>query len=766
MKRFLFYAAALIAVVACSREPVIPEEPEKPGVEQSGPINVTLVADSPSTRTELGYDNGALKPYWSVGDNISVIRVPNFQQEENFEVDEYGNYVYHPFSGNVENTPSLSAQFTGSVSLAGQYRAIYPDREIGAGGWSIDWTWKNDVRVPYFSFTIPSIQEPTPTSFDKRADLLVSAPFDIESGDEYTLGGETDEIPIRFTRANAIVKIKLNPASGLQNKLRGQKVRRVVLGEYSESSGSGEVQLQAPRPQTRANYTDGKNNFYGLTGRISYFFPYFEGDLDNYDVTEADSYEPAEWGVYYAVAEYTDDTAYDILTDNEEIATYLIVAPSILVNTELGHWEYVGDEEVWQTTGMDGLHLQIETDHYIIERNIILPSTGIALQPSVVTTLNITIDENNSDTIVREKEISFEESEQTFFPYNLSSKFGYAELVLSSSDMAFDIDVLDPSNWSFSVNDIVSLDLSDAYPVQKWDENKQKNVNGVAGIYVVGQTVGETTLTVNYKGSETSCNIHVIGLDDPLAQPIEFDDWDVWYICVEQWGNNIVEDELTYYEASKVKWLTRNDQEYGVSVFRYHDYHNYINTFDELKYFTGLRQIGEYDFLGCQYLYSITLPDSVTGIASEAFSGCSNLESIHLSKNLTWIGYRAFYSCSQLHQIVFPASLNSVGVRAFEDVTFYSGMNNGVNYNGVKFLGNTPPHMEGDIRGVTWVDGYGNWGFDIYVPQGAKAAYEAESYILNSYYGPNRIHEFYFEDDYGPDNAAGNPFVYVDGGSF
>ena len=50
-------------------------------------------------------------------------------------------------------------------------------------------------------------------------------------------------------------------------------------------------------------------------------------------------------------------------------------------------------------------------------------------------------------------------------------------------------------------------------------------------------------------------------------------------------------------------------------------------------------------------LTSITIPNSVTRIGSEAFRGCKNLTSITLSKNVTSIGSKAFLGCDGLDSI-------------------------------------------------------------------------------------------------------------------
>ena len=126
MKKILFLAAALLAAAACTREPVFSDDPEEPIVEQSGPIQVTLSANNPETRTELGYVGNSLKPFWSKDDLISVVRIPE-SQDDNFEQDPdsyNGSYWYHPFNGPTQK--ASKATFTGSVNQGGQYRAFYP----------------------------------------------------------------------------------------------------------------------------------------------------------------------------------------------------------------------------------------------------------------------------------------------------------------------------------------------------------------------------------------------------------------------------------------------------------------------------------------------------------------------------------------------------------------------------------------------------------------------------------------------------------------
>ena len=72
-------------------------------------------------------------------------------------------------------------------------------------------------------------------------------------------------------------------------------------------------------------------------------------------------------------------------------------------------------------------------------------------------------------------------------------------------------------------------------------------------------------------------------------------------------------------------------------------------------------QIAERAFSGCNYLTSITVPDSVTSIGDRVFYGCSGLTSITIPDSVTSIGKSAFYNCKGLTEI----NWNAVSVSDF-----------------------------------------------------------------------------------------------------
>lgn len=79
----------------------------------------------------------------------------------------------------------------------------------------------------------------------------------------------------------------------------------------------------------------------------------------------------------------------------------------------------------------------------------------------------------------------------------------------------------------------------------------------------------------------------------------------------------------------------------------------------------GVRKIGNYAFLNCSDLTSITIPNSVTSIGDYAFEGCERLTSIEIPDSVTKIGSFAFSYCSSITSITLPDNVTSIGKNAF-----------------------------------------------------------------------------------------------------
>ncbi len=84
----------------------------------------------------------------------------------------------------------------------------------------------------------------------------------------------------------------------------------------------------------------------------------------------------------------------------------------------------------------------------------------------------------------------------------------------------------------------------------------------------------------------------------------------------------------------------------------------------------GTRWIGDEAFMDCEYLVSISLPESLERIGSSAFKGCKSLAAIDIPQNVSVIGGSAFESCESLESVIIPN-----GVTVIESGTFYNCSN-------------------------------------------------------------------------------------------
>ncbi len=79
----------------------------------------------------------------------------------------------------------------------------------------------------------------------------------------------------------------------------------------------------------------------------------------------------------------------------------------------------------------------------------------------------------------------------------------------------------------------------------------------------------------------------------------------------------------------------------------------------------SLERIGTNAFYSCIYLEKIKIPDNVTYMGSQVFAHCKNLKEVTLSKNLKIINSQTFYDCTSLTEINIPYSIEQIADNAF-----------------------------------------------------------------------------------------------------
>ncbi|MBD5225438.1 MAG: leucine-rich repeat domain-containing protein [Bacteroidales bacterium] len=100
-------------------------------------------------------------------------------------------------------------------------------------------------------------------------------------------------------------------------------------------------------------------------------------------------------------------------------------------------------------------------------------------------------------------------------------------------------------------------------------------------------------------------------------------------------------------------------------------------------------EIGEGAFKGCDRLLSIKIEGTLTQIAPYTFAGCSKLNDCQIPFTVRSIGSSAFNGCTSLASVSFPANLSAIGERAF----YSSGL------------------RSVDLARTTHLTSLGNWAF-------------------------------------------------------
>ena len=138
---------------------------------------------------------------------------------------------------------------------------------------------------------------------------------------------------------------------------------------------------------------------------------------------------------------------------------------------------------------------------------------------------------------------------------------------------------------------------------------------------------------------------------------IKFVDPNVEKICIDNWDFN-KDGKFTTDEAASVTTI-------GMAFAKNAD----ITSFNEFKYFTGVKLTEEFSFEACISLEEITMPSSMESLEKGSYCDCSSLSVVNLNDGLKYIGEGSFANCSSLENIDIPESVEKFGNSAFHKCT-------------------------------------------------------------------------------------------------
>lgn len=127
----------------------------------------------------------------------------------------------------------------------------------------------------------------------------------------------------------------------------------------------------------------------------------------------------------------------------------------------------------------------------------------------------------------------------------------------------------------------------------------------------------------------------------------------------------------------------------------------------------GVTDIKSYTFYNCN-IASVLFPESVKTVGFHSFHGCSSLVNVEIPYGVTTLGTSAFIYCDNLAKITIPNSVTTIGDYAFGSC---------ISLKEIYSLAKIPPTIYSGT--------FNNVNATLYVPNGAKAAYQAADYWKN-----------------------------------
>ena len=133
------------------------------------------------------------------------------------------------------------------------------------------------------------------------------------------------------------------------------------------------------------------------------------------------------------------------------------------------------------------------------------------------------------------------------------------------------------------------------------------------------------------------------------------------------------------------------------------------NSLSSVAIGSGVTSIGNWAFDGCNCLASVTIPDGVASIGNSTFRDCSGLTSVTIGSGVTSIGSLAFYNCSSLTSVTIPDGVASIGERAFRGCSGLTSVTIGC---GVTSIGNWAFDGCNSLSSVVWnAMNYGDFAY-------------------------------------------------------
>lgn len=290
-------------------------------------------------------------------------------------------------------------------------------------------------------------------------------------------------------------------------------------------------------------------------------------------------------------------------------------------------------------------------------------------------TFYLTVSENSSlDN--REGFVSFTDAESGFSENVNILQLSKDAIVVSKSSYSFGLE-----GGTLAMEVVSNMQVNASSDADWLSLTKSKAVDSQLVFSIAGAEAGtDRTGVITLRSGSAVQKISVRQF--PMDSPIVFECKAVKDRLVELFDADC-DGELSYKEAAEVTTLMNvfNDNRGEPLVNLYS-----ITAFDELQYFTGLKEIAPATFRGANNLNKVTLPPGIKVIGGGAFAaaqlgmesyeqGVRGLDTIILPEGLEEIGQSAFAGRPLSNGVVFPSTLKTIKSYAFYNCCYYPNGN-------------------------------------------------------------------------------------------
>lgn len=289
-------------------------------------------------------------------------------------------------------------------------------------------------------------------------------------------------------------------------------------------------------------------------------------------------------------------------------------------------------------------------------------------------TFYLTVSENSSlDN--REGFVSFTDAESGFSENVNILQLSKDAIVVSKSSYSFGLE-----GGTLAMDVVSNMQVNASSDADWLSLTKSKAVDSQLVFSIAGAEAGtDRTGVITLRSGSAVQKISVRQF--PMDSPIVFECKAVKDRLVELFDADC-DGELSYKEAAEVTTLMNVFTDRGEPLVNL----NSITAFDELQYFTGLKEIATGAFCRADNLNKVTLPPGIKVIGAGAFAaaqlgmesyeqGIRGLDTIILPEGLEEIGRNAFAGRPLSNGVVFPSTLKTIKSYAFYNCCYYPNGN-------------------------------------------------------------------------------------------